>query len=226
MAHENQCRQCGACCEKGGPALHTGDLELIAQGALSLDHLITIRKNELAFDPVKNAVEPVKEELVKISGVKGTWACRFYNTPSHGCTVYEVRPQACRVLQCWDTEAILALSGRELLSRSDILENTPSLKETVAQHEACYPCPDMEMIARKGPRSSRKVVTSLEALITGELAHRSAAVNAHNMTVSMEMFCFGRPLFQLFQALGCQIRETPKGLKLKFSRKKKDLRQQ
>ncbi|HKK89842.1 MAG TPA: YkgJ family cysteine cluster protein [Desulfobacteraceae bacterium] len=225
MVHEHQCRQCGACCEKGGPALHTRDLELTAQGRLSLDHLITIRKNELAFDPVKNSVEPVKEELVKVSGVNGTWACRFYNKTSHGCTVYKNRPQACRVLECWDTDAILALSGRDLVSRIDILADNPSLKKMVAEHEERYPCPDMEMISRKGPRSSRKVVSSFEAMITAELAHRSAAVKAHNMSVSLEMFCFGRPLFQLFQALGCQVRETPKGLKLKFN-KPKGLRQQ
>ncbi|MFO7883971.1 MAG: YkgJ family cysteine cluster protein [Desulfobacteraceae bacterium] len=215
-----KCQRCGECCEKGGPALHIQDIDLIRKKIILPNHLITIRKNELAYDPVRDSVEPVKAEFLKIGGTHGKWTCRFYDKTRHGCLIYENRPLACRVLKCWDTADILTLSGKDLLSRFDLVEKDSVMAEKIKEYDSLYPCPDMQMISRKGPRSSKKVVRHFEEMITNDLSYRFNAVKAHNLSISEEMFYFGRPLFQLFQALGFGVSETSRGIKLSFKKRK------
>ncbi|MEA1966735.1 MAG: YkgJ family cysteine cluster protein [Thermodesulfobacteriota bacterium] len=215
MIQQNICKQCGTCCEKGGPALHSQDLDLIKQGLFSFDQFITIRKGELAHDPVKNSIEPVKDELVKIRGIKGAWTCCFYNKNQHGCTIYDHRPLACKVLKCWDTDGILELSGKDLLSRLDIVEKSSPLREKIVEHEQLFPCPDMKAISRKASRLSKKKVKNFEGIINGDLTYRTNTVGEFGLSVSEELFYFGRPIFQLFQSLGFTIRETSAGIRLK-----------
>jgi len=92
------------------------------------------------------------------------------------------------------------------------------MAEKIKEYDSLYPCPDMQMISRKGPRSSKKVVRHFEEMITNDLSYRFNAVKAHHLSISEEMFYFGRPLFQLFQALGFGVRETSRGIKLSFKK--------
>jgi Fe-S-cluster containining protein len=213
MTHQNECKRCGTCCEKGGPALQTQDLPLIEKGFLSFEKLITIRKGELAHDPVSNSIEPVKKELLKIRGIKNSWACIFYDKTRNGCTIYDHRPLACQILKCWDTDDILELIGKNLLSRLDIVKEGNPLREQLIEHEELFPCPDLKTISR----SSKKTVKKLERIINKDLAYRIRAIDEFNLSVSQELFYFGRPLFQLLTPLGFTTRETSSGIKLRFS---------
>ena len=73
--NKQECIQCGTCCTSGGPALHTEDEQLVRSGKIPLAQLITIRKGELAHNPILKRLQPVKRELVKISGVGREWNC-------------------------------------------------------------------------------------------------------------------------------------------------------
>lgn len=214
---QNECKRCGTCCKKGGPALHTQDLPLIEKGILSFEKLITIRKGELAHDPVSNSIAPVKTELLKICGIKNSWTCIFYDKTRNGCTIYDHRPLACRILKCWDTDDILELIGKNLLSRLDIVKEGNPLRERIIEHETLFPCPDLKTISRTVSRSSRKTVKKLERIINKDLTYRIRAIDEFNLSVAQEMFCFGRPLFQLLTSLGFTTRETSSGIKLGFS---------
>ncbi|MCK5836721.1 MAG: YkgJ family cysteine cluster protein [Desulfobacula sp.] len=217
ITHQNECKRCGTCCEKGGPALHTQDLPLIEKGFLSFEKFITIRKGELVHDPVSNSIEPVKKEFLKIRGIKNSWACLFYDKTSNGCTIYDHRPLACKILKCWDTHDILELAGKNLLSRLDIVKEGNPLREKLIEHEELFPCPDLKTISQTISRSSKKTVKKLERIINKDLAYRIRAIDEFNLSVSQELFYFGRPLFQLLTPLGFTTRETSSGIKLRFS---------
>ncbi|MCP4115407.1 MAG: YkgJ family cysteine cluster protein [Desulfobacteraceae bacterium] len=216
MTDQKECKRCGTCCENGGPALHTQDLPLIENRSLSFDDLITIRKGELAHDPVTNAIEPVKTELLKIRGKKGSWACIFYDKNGKGCSIYGHRPLACGVLKCWDTDEILALAGKDLLSRLDLVKEDNPLKKRMIEHEQLFAVPDMKTISRTVSRSSKKTIKKLERISNKDLTYRSRAVHDFHLSVAEELFYFGRPLYQLLTPLGFTVRETATGIKLQF----------
>lgn len=196
--------------------MHGGDLPLIEKGLLSIEDLITIRKGELAHDPVTNTLAAVKTEFLKIRGTKGAWACAFYDKNANGCTIYTHRPMACGVLKCWDTVDILKLAGKDLLSRLDIIKLNNPLRAHLLEHESLFPLPDLKAISQTISRSSKKTIKKLERVCNKDIAHRIRAVDALHLSVPQEMFYFGRPLFELLPPLGFRIKETATGIKLKF----------
>jgi len=98
-----------------------------------------------------------------------------------------------------------------------VKEGNP-LRKRIIEHEALFPCPDLKTISRTVSRSSKKTVKKLERIINKDLAYRIRAIDEFNLSVSQELFYFGRPLFQLLTPLGFTTRETSSGIKLKFSR--------
>ena len=66
---QDECLRCGTCCSSGGPALHTEDLRLVKEWEIPFSQLITIRVGELAFNPLVGDLQPIRRELVKITGV-------------------------------------------------------------------------------------------------------------------------------------------------------------
>lgn len=214
-----KCLRCGACCEKGGPALHGPDLDLVRTGKLPLDDLITIRRGELAYNPVSGRVEPVAAELVKIRGIGDDWCCCYYNAASKGCSVYENRPMACGVLKCWQPEETLALVGKDLLNRLDILEKTDPLRAVVVEYEQLCPTLDIEKTRERLSAQDAGFTTSVQRQVNADLAFRDRVVRAWNLPLTRELFLFARPLFQLLQAVGCVFSSSPLGLKLVTIRK-------
>lgn len=122
------CRGCGTCCRKGGPALHTQDLELFRAGHLAPEHCLTLRAGELARE-LSGDLRPLERELVKLrprqilgqSARNGDWSCLFLNQSDSRCGVYAHRPAECRALLCRDTWAIKTLHAVDRVTRLDVL---------------------------------------------------------------------------------------------------------
>lgn len=216
---QSVCRRCGTCCENGGPALHTPDLDLIRNGQLDLEDLITIRKGEMAQDPVRNRPVRIPEELVKLRGTAGSWKCLYFSRSKGGCTIYDHRPLACRILQCWNPDAALDISGKDLLSRLDILEADHPLRQAISDHDRMFSCDDVFSITRAMPYAAlKKRIKKLEKQVNQEIALRHKIIATHRLSLLMEQFLFGRPLFKLAQSIGCTVRETPAGLRIERPR--------
>jgi Fe-S-cluster containining protein len=211
------CRKCGNCCKQGGPALHTEDLQRIKSGKIPVSSLITIRKGELAHNPLSGKIQPVAVELVKIVGTGRQWDCCYYEAES-GCTVYLDRPHACRVLKCWDTREILALVEKDTLSRFDILEKEDSLLAVIREHERICPCDDLGFIHANFGLLSEEQKNDLEKRVRADLRFRTRAIADFDLNVREELFYFGRPLFQLLQQLGVRVCETPAGIHLSWDK--------
>ncbi|MBG3877458.1 YkgJ family cysteine cluster protein, partial [Desulfovibrio oxamicus] len=118
------CRGCGTCCRKGGPALHTEDLALFRAGHLAPEHCLTLRAGELARN-LDGQLRPLERELVKLrprmAARSGDWTCLFLNQSDNRCGVYVHRPAECRALLCRDTWAIKTLHAVDRVTRLDVL---------------------------------------------------------------------------------------------------------
>lgn len=213
---ESTCRRCGQCCQQGGPALHGPDRQLLLSGYLRLDELITVRRGELALQPLGKGPEPVTGEFLKLKGKNGSWCCAFYDEAANGCNRYAHRPMACGLLDCTDTAPILALAGQDLLTRFDCLAADDPLLPLVREYEQLCPCPDLAGLRDALAQSPLppEQLAGLEALITQDLGFRGRTAAQFDLTVDLELFYFGRPLFHLLAPLGLQATNSPAGIRL------------
>jgi len=216
---KNGCDSCGTCCMSGGPALHAEDFDLVASGMLSLNNLVTIRQGEMVYQPLSDQPEAAEKEFIKIQGRGADWCCMFFDRLSSNCTIYDNRPVACRLLKCWDTEDILSITGKGLLSRFDLIKNDDPLLASVHRHEEECPVPKMDKIALMLDSAEQrdKILEELSRLVNTDLRIRALAAGDHNLTVSMELFYFGRPIFQLLVPAGITCKESLVGLSLNFN---------
>ena len=216
MSDAGNCKRCGTCCRQGGPALHGSDLELLRAGHLRLDDLITVRRGELAFQPLAASPEPVAHEFLKLTGRNGSWQCVFYDEATKGCGRYEHRPMACGLLDCTNTGPLLDIAGQDLLTRFDCIADDDPLLPLVHEYEQLCPCPDLQTIGQElgQAETDAPLLVGLEAAVNADLAFRSRVTADHHLSLAQELFYFGRPLFQLLLPLGVHTINTPAGIRL------------
>ena len=215
----SQCKQCGTCCRKGGPALHQEDREILRTGQIELKHLVTIRKGEMAFSPLTDTPQAIDRELIKTAGSNSDWTCCFYNEQTSGCTIYESRPLECRLLQCWDTAPLEAVINKDTLSRTDIIESDDPILEFIKAHEQACPCSRVTSLAAGLSKSAagESILAELTELVRLDLQIRARAVTAFNIPVAVELFYFGRPVFVLLSPYGIKIHEDQAGIHLRLA---------
>ena len=201
------CIQCGTCCRKGGPALHEEDKNILLAGLIERERLITLRKGELAFSPLSGRPEPIQKELVKLAGKGKGWVCCFYDEEKSVCTIYSHRPLECRLLKCWDTEELLAVIGKDTLTRADIFEENDPLLPFIEIHEKeCSVEAAEDLIAALLMKhDDTQALAELDALVRRDLALRSKAISEFGLSLEAELFIFGRPLFKILSARGFQF---------------------
>jgi Fe-S-cluster containining protein len=216
VSDSETCKRCGTCCQQGGPALHGPDVELLQAGLLNLDDLITVRRGELAFQPLADRPEPVLNEFLKMKGQNGTWCCAFYDQTTKGCLRYAHRPMACGLLDCTNTGPLLAIAGQNLLTRFDCITPDDPMLLLVHEHERLCPCPDLATINQDLNQGDNpaNLLAELEAAVHSDLAFRSPVAADFQLSLDRELFYFGRPLFQLLVPLGVQAVNTPTGIRL------------
>lgn len=214
----SSCRRCGACCEQGGPALHTEDRELVQSVALDLGDLVTIRTGEPAHDQRQGRVVPAGQEFLKVAGSPGSWRCKFFQK-GRGCGIYGQRPLECRLLFCRDTTPLEAVMGRELLSRRDLLADDDPLLEWLARLEVEVPYPEvMELLAgleRQG--SAGGALARLTGLVRADLGLRESFLRSWPGRGNEELFLLGRPMFLAIAPYGCRLVEGGDGLELRYT---------
>ena len=206
---QKQCRQCGTCCRKGGPALHHEDVGLLGEGKITYRDLMTIRAGEMVYSPADGTLGPADRELVKISGRSGEWTCRFFQPESSSCGIYAVRPLECRLLKCWDTDDLLAVVGRDTVCRQDIVNTGDLIHDLIAHQQRECPA-EVVATAVAGWRQlpgNEKCRAVLEDLVRRDLALRDYAIDELGLAADVEFFVFGRPLFKQLAGFGVGIRE-------------------
>ena len=213
---QKECRQCGSCCRKGGPALHHEDEDLLRQGKIACRDLITIREGELVYMPGSEVLESARCELVKINGGAGEWTCRFFDQESSSCGIYDHRPLECRLLKCWDTDDVLAVAGRDTICRHDIVTAGDLIHDLIAHQQRECPA---EVVAKsiaswREQQDNENCRAILADLVRRDLSLRDHAIDELGLPAEVEFFVFGRPLFKQLAGFGVGVREMSGRLEL------------
>jgi Fe-S-cluster containining protein len=202
-----QCIRCGTCCLKGGPILHHEDKKLLQAGHIGYQHLVTIRKGELALNPLSEKLEQIQKELVKVVGKGNNWSCYFYDEKEASCTIYENRFLECRLLKCWDTSEIMSIIGKNTITRTDIINPDDPILWVIETHERDCPLHEVENLIftlSQGTDKS-KTLAKLTELVSKDLAIRSFAISELGLQAEFEPFIFGRPLSKLLSDRGVTV---------------------
>jgi Fe-S-cluster containining protein len=205
-----ECIRCGTCCQKGGPVLHHEDKRILRAGHIGHKHLVTIRKGELARNPVNDLLEPVHQELIKARGKGDDWTCCFYDEKESSCSVYEHRLLECRLLKCWDPSELQSVIGRDTIIRADIINPHDPILEVIKEHEQECPYHEIESLVDNilREKDKSKNLERLTQLVNKDLSLRKYALEELGLNRDFELFIFGRPLFKILSDRGLPFRGT------------------
>lgn len=197
------CKQCGTCCRKGGPALHTQDKALIEQGIISLKDLFTIRKHELIRDQIKGVLSPLDDEIIKIKGLGSRWQCCFLAQQGNDCTIYNNRPLECRVLFCNDPSGIEKVYALDRLRRKDLFAGIAGLWELVITHEEKCDYKTFAKQARRWRQDGNKSdLNKLVETIAYDRHLRRLVTEKMSQAAPMTDLLFGRPMTETIHMFG------------------------
>ncbi|SDL47197.1 Putative zinc-or iron-chelating domain-containing protein [Maridesulfovibrio ferrireducens] len=208
-----ECKQCGTCCRKGGPALHSQDLHLLSiEGGIDLTDIVTLRIGELAYDQPEGAVVPLASEILKIKGVGQEWTCKFLAPSTQACRIYKDRPIECKTLFCGDPEPLRKMYDKDRITRKDVLPEGHPVFEIIEEHELkCAPLQLAELakkILENWENSAELQVDLLEMLVYDK-SIRDLLVEKSGLPADSMEFFFGRSLNRVLSGFG--IIATPNG---------------
>jgi Fe-S-cluster containining protein len=202
---EIECRRCGTCCQKGGPALHIADQGLVESGKIALKRLLTIRQGEPAYDNVSGTIAPAVTDIIKVNTCRNSASqCVFYDPQLKQCRIHENRPSECRALNCRDTRKIERIYGTQRLTRRHLLSKVKGLWDLVRDHQARCDYGFISELAaqiRQGSNPERAQQQLLELIHYDEALRTTTAAHVGH-TSEMLVFLFGRSLsftIQMFQ---------------------------
>jgi Fe-S-cluster containining protein len=200
----SECRRCGTCCRKGGPSFHHADKVLIKDGVIHSKYLYTIRKGEWAYDNVRQCLEPVSSDIIKIKEKNDSWICIFFDESQSACAIYENRPLECRALKCWDTRELEDLYAQKRLTRADLISDIEGLWSLIKDHQQrCnYEIIQKLVDAIKTNPGDAKARQKLSAIIQFDTEIRKLVVSNAGLEPEMLDFLFGRPLTRMIKKMG------------------------
>ena len=214
----SSCQRCGTCCQKGGPAFHLADKALIDSGEIPSKYLYTIRKGEMAYDNVRQCLEPVGSDIIKIKGKGNSWTCLFFDEAQAACTIYENRPIECRALKCWDTAELEALYAQKRLKREDLLAGIEGLWDLIKDHQQrCNYDTILALIKAIGSEKPGNARQKLAERIQFDNEIRKLVVSQGGLDADMLDFLFGRPLNQTLKHFGLKFDQKGKKINLEQS---------
>ncbi len=207
--HITECRRCGICCTKGGPTLHHEDRRTIEAGHIPLRDLYTIRPGEMVHDNVRDRLETVDVDLIKIRGSGNGWTCCYLDDVTHHCRIYRHRPLECRLLRCWDTADIEAAYHRSRLSRKDLLQESADLYELVREHsQKCDFRRLRQWIDEWDGTAGHPTVQAVVDAVSHDLSIRRVLAEKGGMDPRLFDFLFGRPLTATLHQFGLRVQEN------------------
>jgi Fe-S-cluster containining protein len=199
----SECMRCGTCCKKGGPSFHHADKTLIEEGVIHSKYLYTIRKSELAYDNVKQCLEPVSSDVIKIKGKNNSWTCIFFDEAQSACSIYENRPIECRAQRCWDTQELEDLYAKKRLARKDLLSEIEGLWGLIKAHqERCNYQTIRKLVNTINSNKGDGAREKLTEIIKYDIEIRKLVVSTAGLDAEMLDFLLGRPLIQTIKKLG------------------------
>jgi Fe-S-cluster containining protein len=198
-----ECERCGTCCTRGGPALHIEDKTLLDNKIITTESLITIRTGEPVFMNGETGASLSRSEIIKFKGKDGSWSCIFYKSETQTCSLYKDRPLECVLLKCWNTTELEAVSGKDLLSRRDIISPEEPIIKFIDFHEnECRLDFFKELDIAQSKIPDNISLEFLNDLANRDLEIRTMSVKELGLSLEEELFYLGRPLFKILMQFG------------------------
>lgn len=188
------CTRCGTCCQKGGPALHVQDLELVVQKKIMPENLYTIRKGELVYDNIKGGLSTTGQEIIKIRSVFGATTCIYYDDAQKQCLIHEVRPVECRVMTCWDTKPAEAFYNVDRLDRASVFGQVGWIMDLIETHEEKCGYPEIDRLCRLRQAGDSTAGHAISEALRYDAEMRRVVVEKTGMDAGMMDLIFGRVL--------------------------------
>ena len=133
------CLQCGQCCANAGPTLYQGDENLVREGTLPRDSLITHRAGERVYSHAKQHAVVLEQECVSVVA-SSAGGCALYDRKAKACSIYQGRPRQCVEQRCWAPDGGERLASSAGLRRKDLLPDSSLALPIIEEHErACPP---------------------------------------------------------------------------------------
>lgn len=205
------CVQCGECCRKGSPTLHMDDIELLGQGKLEWNQLVTLREGEPVRSPAKDEIFFLLDERIKVREKPGTQECVFLDDTNDRCSIYVDRPLQCRAQACWDSKEAEQLAKQAYLTRRDIFAGIELLLDVTAQHQQrCSFAKLQETVERLGEKEDKGIDELLE-MLAYEDHFRSFFSQQFNIPENTLDLVFGRSFAELVAIFGLRVEREADG---------------
>jgi Fe-S-cluster containining protein len=218
--NSTQCRRCGTCCRKGGPALHVEDQDLVEKGHIALGELLTFREGELVYDNVAGRIVAAATDIIKVTTASDhDRGCCFYEAGKSACAIYTCRPIECRSLQCWDPGKVMHIYSRDRLTRRHLLSKIIGLWDMVQEHQHRCDYGRLASLAtalRQRPGDG-DAQNQLMEMIRYDQGLREATMARTGYDTRILAFLFGRPLVETIGLFRLRLIQTDQGPVLAYS---------
>ena len=205
------CVRCGECCRRGSPALHAEDLDLLREGKIGWNRIITLRTGEPARSQVGGTLFMLPEERIKIRERQGTGACLFFDADLELCTIYEHRPLECRAQACWDSAAAKEAAELPHLSRKDIFAGADLLLGMIAEHDSRCAFAVLKEAFEHLDGASQETVDAVLKVLSYEDHFRNFVKEQFEIPDDTLELVFGRSFADLAPVFGFRIVAEPDG---------------
>lgn len=201
---KSNCERCGECCKRDTPVILKDDIDLLREGIIRESDIYTIRENQKIRSSIDGEFYYSSMELIKLRPIFGSFTCLFYDS-EEGCTIYERRPTACRLYECWSEHTAITGIEKRRLTREDLFGSIDILREAISRHEEkCSLEKLLDLVdgLRKGMEENfEKIVET----ILFDNSIRDWAKEKLGIGEEALPLIFGKPLFELLPLYGLVI---------------------
>jgi hypothetical protein len=189
--------------------LQVQDLRLIEEGTVTRQNLYAIRKGELVWDNVIEALVIAPEEMIKIRERKGG-GCIYYRDAGKACKIYENRPAQCSAMACWDPARFMEIYREPKLARKDAIKN-PVLAGLMRAHESRCSYKTMEGHVKRIEMEGDKALEAIIQMLRFDNRLRPYLSQELDLDPKEMDFIFGRPMTDTIVMFGLKVESKPDG---------------
>jgi Fe-S-cluster containining protein len=209
MNTQTHCIRCGECCIQSSPTLQAKDLHFVEEGAIARQDLYTIRRGELVWDNVIEALVVTREEMIKIRE-KEEGGCIYYDAADKACKIYEERPAQCSAMACWEPARFMKVYREPKLARKDTIKD-PILADLIETHESRCSYEAMEWHVKRIEMEGDKAVEAIIEILRFDNRVRPYISQKLNLDLKEMDFIFGRAMIDTVVMFGLKVEKTPDG---------------
>jgi Fe-S-cluster containining protein len=191
------------------PTLQAEDLSLVEAGVIAAKDLYTIRRGELVWDNVIEALTIAQKEILKVKE-KQEGGCIFYDDMAKACTIYEKRPAQCSAMACWDTAEFMKVYEEAKLAREDVIKDRVLLGLIEAHQRRCS-YEELQSHVRAVETEGERAVEKIIELLKYDFQMRPFLLQKLRLNPDEMDFFFGRPLVDTIVMFGLKVIREPDG---------------